>query len=138
MHSFDDVLNGIERRAAARPDPSQAFRDLPVQPSFDAPAASSRVNAEIAYRQWRPPPPGSSDSPSRTAGAEFSLALRDASHSPRKLRALRRAIARRFHPDLRARSGQFSNPIGMALWNARIDAALAACPVSSDEERPLR
>jgi hypothetical protein len=56
----------------------------------------------------------------------FGKDLLEARGCPRRLKALRRKIARRLHPD-RGRVGYDAIPADLAKCNAQIDAALANC-----------
>jgi hypothetical protein len=60
--------------------------------------------------------------------AAFAKDLCEAQGNRLKLKALRRKVAWRLHPDLR-RSGICATPLDFAKFNAEIDAAIAKCDV---------
>lgn len=138
MVAFVKVLDEVERRSI---EAVQSFK-LPnlglAEPSLFAEKAVATAHVVAAYQSFQPKassPPASSSAlcaPSRpkpVSQPPFASMMAEARHSAQSLKALRRQLAWRLHPDRRPEDYALS----LAEVNAAIDAALARCPANGRE-----
>jgi hypothetical protein len=128
MIEFSAILATLdgEREAFAEERAQTAFAQTP--PSTRPPGAASAHRAARAYSQQS----ATQDAPARGAARpldmrEFLGELRRARGSTTRLKALRRELAWRCHPDRLHDPDDESVRSLMAEYNARIDAELAQC-----------
>jgi hypothetical protein len=124
MVPFARVLDDVERlsseaRRASRPFNIGLAEPLAPQ-NAEKPEAAAQAIAAYRSLQGEPPAPRSPANPRISVDTEMAP---EAIRSPRKLKALRRQLAWRLHPD-RGPDGDWRP---LAEINAAIDAALAQC-----------
>ena len=122
MVEFAAVLAEVEARERDEPPVARAFRFGPAVPESPMRKGSAReaagAYAETASRRRQPLPQRKPTPPDRTAVfAEIATARGNVL----RLRALRRRLALRLHPD---RAASAADAKLMAEFNAAIDAAL--------------
>ncbi len=138
MTAFTQILDEIEASTVDEADftsfSSRLYRAFEVRPpESDGRRAPGQSEARKMYAAaFSPPKPRNLEPNGRpaTVAAAPNLAtlldeLRDARRSLPKLKALRRDIARRCHPDLRRMDPRATGLL--AEMNARIDVAIKEC-----------
>jgi hypothetical protein len=128
MVAFIVILDEVETRTASANQPF-APPQLGLTEVCCAPAtnATAIAKVETAYRRFRREPrptPEPQRAPPRNDDPEqFARLLSGAGYSPSQLKALRRRLAWRLHPD-RGPTGDAAPTLSLSDVNAAIDAAL--------------
>ncbi len=131
MVAFIDVLHEVEALAAEANRPFAAPQlGLTEVVCAQATVTAATGKAESAYRSFQGEPPPEQcaelrqELPSK-GRLRFAQLLSEARHSPAALRALRRRLAWRLHPD-RGLCNDAGFPLSLSEVNAQIDAALTS------------
>jgi hypothetical protein len=136
VSEFLRILVEIENRSeslSGGPPVPNIFGAAPFSgPSPESSPADSIISAYLQTTQDRmvdPPVVASTtcalDAPEQYDATSFARDLRDARRCPNRLKALRRKIAWRLHPDRRLPEAS-DNSVDLAKFNAEIDAAIAS------------